>query len=195
MRVRHTLLIAGLLAVSVSTGSAQAGDRLTYRWVDAEGNLQLSDSLPGREASRGYEVIDPSTGRVLREVAPRKTEAQRAREQAEREAAEDRRRQASQQANRDRILRSLYGDEADIERAHDDRLDRLDDRIRQMEVSIDRMETAIAAGQDNFQGDEAYRSDLETLRRSLAETRAERREEVKRYQSDLQRFRELTSGE
>ena len=190
MRFRRTLLIASLVTLIAPMTSLQAGGSITYRWVDAQGNLQLSDTLPPRAASQGYKVLDPSTGQVLREVAPRKSEAQRAREQAEREAAERQRREAREQAERDRILLSLYGSTADIKRVRDERLDRMNGRIQQIEGSIERMKATIAAGQ----GDKDYQRDLKQLKQSLKETRAERRAVAERYQSDLQRFRELKQG-
>ncbi|KTG16644.1 MULTISPECIES: DUF4124 domain-containing protein [unclassified Guyparkeria] len=186
MRVRQTLLIATLVSMISPMFAAQAAG-ITYRWVDADGNLQLSDTLPPRAASQGYKVLDPSSGRVLREVAPQKTEQQRAREQAERQAAQQQQQAAREQARRDRVLQSLYGSEEDIKRVRDERLDRMDGRIRQMEGSIERMEAAIAAGH----GDEQYKRDLKKLRQSLEETRTERRDMAERYESDLQRFREL----
>ena len=190
MRFRRTLLIASLVTLIAPMTSLQAGGSITYRWVDAQGNLQLSDTLPPRAASQGYKVLDPSTGQVLREVAPRKSEAQRAREQAEREAAERQRREAREQAERDRVLLSLYGSTADIKRVRDERLDRMDGHIEQIEGSIERMKANIAAGQ----GDKDYQRDLRQLKQSLKETRAERRAVAERYQSDLQRFRELKQG-
>jgi len=188
MRIRQTLLVAILVALIAPTLSAQAAGNITYRWVDAEGNLQLSDTLPPRAASDGYKVLDPSTGRVIREVPPRKSEAQRAREQAEREAEQRQRREAREQAERDRILLSLYGSAEDIERVRDERLDRIDSRIRQMERSIGRMEATIASGH----GDEAYKRDLRQMRQSLVEARTERKALAERYESDLRRFRQLT---
>lgn len=190
MRVRQTLLIATLVTVISPMFAAQAAG-ITYRWVDADGNLQLSDTLPPRAASQGYKVLDPSSGRVLREVAPQKTEEQRAREQAQREAAQQQQQAAREQARRDRVLQSLYGSEDDIKRVRDERLDRIDSRIRQMEGSIERMEAAIANGH----GDEAYQRDLRELRQSLKETRSERRGMAERYESDLQRFRQLKRGD
>lgn len=189
MRVRQTLLVASLVALTVPTFSVQA-DEITYRWVDAEGNLQLSDTLPPRAAEQGYKVLNPSTGQVIREISPRKTEQQRAREAAERRAAERQRQVARNQAERDRTLLSLYGSEKDIKRVRDERLDRINSRIRQTERSIQRMEATIAAGH----GDEAYKSDLKQLRQSLKETRAERRTLAERYHSDLKRFRQLQQG-
>ena len=187
MLVRQALLIVSLVAMITPSLSAQAAG-LTYRWVDAEGNLQLSDTLPPHAAEQGYKVLNPSTGQVIREVLPRKTvEQQRAREEAERQAAQQRRHAAEKQAEQDRILMSLYGSEADIERARDERLERMDGRIRQTEGSIERMEANIADGHR----DKSYENDLRELRRSLEQLREERREIVKRYESDLQRFRKM----
>ncbi|MCL7744899.1 DUF4124 domain-containing protein [Guyparkeria hydrothermalis] len=187
MRLRQTLLIASLAALIAPVFSAQAAGGITYRWVDADGNLQLSDTLPPRAASQGYKVLDPSTGRVLREVAPQKTQEQRAQEQAEREAELQAQSEAREQARRDRVLLSLYGSQDDIKRVRDERLERMDGRIRHMEGSVERMEANIAAGH----GDDSYVRDLEQLKQALEETRAERRSMAERYEYNLRRFQQL----
>ncbi|WP_410474435.1 DUF4124 domain-containing protein [Guyparkeria sp. TX1] len=192
MQVRHRAILAGL-ALTLLSGLAlqavQAAD-VTYRWVNGNGNLQLSDTLPSGAATNGYQVIDPHTGAVVREVAPRKTAEEKAREAAAKEAMELAEREAQAQAERDRILLSLYSNEADLKQARDQRLDRMDSRIAQMEGSIERMQANIDDGHD----DPAYARDLERMKQAVVEVRAERDAMAEQFEADLKRLRELRSN-
>ncbi|WP_322521416.1 DUF4124 domain-containing protein [Guyparkeria halophila] len=193
MQVRHRAILAGLaltllpgLAWQAAQQAAQASN-VTYRWVNGDGNLQFSDTLPSGAAANGYQVIDPHTGTVVREVAPRKTAEEKAREAAEQRAAEQAAREARAQAERDRVLLSLYSSEADLKQARDHRLERMDGHIAQMESSIERMQANIDAGHD----DPAYARDLERMKQALAEARAKRKALIEQFKADLDRLREL----
>lgn len=189
MPVRHRALLAGLVLGLFPGVVLQAAD-VTYRWVSDDGNLQFSDTLPSGAATNGYQVIDPYTGSVIREVAPRKTPEERAREAAAREAAERARREARAQAERDRVLLSLYGSEADLKQARDERLERMDAHIAQMEGAIERMQANIETGH----GDPGYARDLERMKQAVSEARAERKALAEKFEADLQRLRELRSN-
>ncbi|MDG4868355.1 DUF4124 domain-containing protein [Guyparkeria sp. 1SP6A2] len=188
-RLARVALIVAMLPIFSAQSSAQAAE-VTYRWVNNQGHTQLSDTLPTGARAEGYQVVDPSTGQVLREVPPRKTAQQKAREAAEREAAERARRQAEETARHDQILLSLYGSVSDIERARDQRLTRLDAHIRQTERSIERMKGMLERHKD----DEGYARDLENLKGSLVELRNERQAIEDRFEADIQRFRALNSN-
>lgn len=185
----HRLVPIALVVAMLPIFSLQAGD-VTYRWVNDNGHVQLSDTLPSGARSTGYQVIDPPTGEVLREIPPRKTPEQKAREAAERKAAEQARRQAEETARHDQTLLSLYANVADIERARDQRLERLDTQIRQTQRSIDRMKGIV----ERRDSDEGYARDLRSLQRSLGELRAERQVTADRFEADIQRFRALKSS-
>ncbi|MFI9653393.1 DUF4124 domain-containing protein [Guyparkeria sp. GHLCS8-2] len=193
MQVRHRAILAGLaltLLPGLALQAAQAAD-VTYRWVNGNGNLQFSDTLPSGAAANGYQVIDALTGTVVREVAPRKTAEEKAREAAEQRAAEKAAREAQTQAEQDRILLSLYGSEADLKQARDQRLDRMDGRIAQMEGSIKRMQANIDAGHD----DPAYARDLERMKQAVIEVRAEREALAEQFEADLERLRRLQASD
>ncbi len=193
MQVRHRAILAGLaltLLSGLALQAAQAAD-VTYRWVNGNGNLQFSDTLPSGAAANGYQVIDALTGTVVREVAPRKTAEEKAREAAEQRAAEKAAREAQTQAEQDRILLSLYGSEADLKQARDQRLDRMDVRIAQMEGSIERMQANIDAGHD----DPAYARDLERMKQAVIEVRAEREALAEQFEADLERLRRLQASD
>ncbi len=193
MPVRHRAILVGLaltVLLSLALQAAQ-GAGVTYRWINNDGNLQWSDTLPSGAAERGYQVIDPRTGEVIREITPRKTAEEKAREAAEKRAAEQAAREAQAQAQQDRILLSLYSDEADLQQTRDQRLDRLDARIAQMEGSIERMQANIDAGHD----DPAYVRDLEQMKQAVIEMRAERTAVAKEFEADLERLRTLQSDD
>ncbi|MFI9651657.1 DUF4124 domain-containing protein [Guyparkeria halopsychrophila] len=193
MPVRHRAILVGLaltVLLSLALQAAQ-GAGVTYRWINNDGNLQWSDTLPSGAAERGYQVIDPRTGEVIREITPRKTAEEKAREAAKKRAAEQAAREAQAQAQQDRILLSLYSDEADLQQTRDQRLDRLDARIAQMEGSIERMQANIDAGHD----DPAYVRDLEQMKQAVIEMRAERTAVAKEFEADLERLRTLQSDD
>ncbi len=182
----HRFALIALIVAMLPIFSVQAAD-VTYRWVNEADHVQLSDTLPSAAMASGYQVIDPATGEILREVLPRKTAEQKAREAAERQAAEQARRQAEEAARHDQVLLSLYGSVADIERARDQRLERLDAQIRQTERSIDRMEDMVK----RRGSDEGYARDLENLQQSLGKIQTERHGIVERFKTDIRRFRAL----
>ena len=181
---RHVLSVL-LLAMLPAFTCEAAG--YTYRWTDADGNLQYSDTMPSGVAERGYEVIDPATGAVVREIAPRKTEAEKAREAAEREAAEKARRAAEEQARQDRVLQALYSSVADIERVRDQRLKRFDARIDELTESIERLQQRLSEGR----GNRTDALDIRKLSESRERLRYERREIEVKFEKEIERFLEL----
>ncbi|MFP4463136.1 MAG: hypothetical protein ACLFO0_04705 [Guyparkeria sp.] len=190
MRPHHPTLPAALFGLMLIATTVSAEGQ-TFRWVNESGDIQLSDTLPSGAAARGYQVIDPHTGEVIRDVSPRKSAAEKAREANERQAAKRAEREARTQAERDRILLSLYGSEADLQQARDERLDRMDARIRQMEGSIERMRANIEDGH----ADPQYARDLERLEQALAEAREEKKAVTSEFDTDLERLRQLKSND
>lgn len=182
MRLRRPLLSATLFILLLPSFTAQAAG-VTYHWVDADGRLQLSDTLPSRATEQGYKVLDSASGQVIREVLPRKTAEEKAREAA----AEQARHEAEEQARRDNTLLSLYASVDDIERARDEQLERMDARIRQMQRSIKRMQETVAAGHREV----SYARDLGQLQQALKDARIERSAMAEHYEVEIQRFRRL----
>jgi len=104
-----------------------------YRWVDGEGRMHVSDSLPPAATRFGYDVLSPD-GRVIQHVeaplseeelaaraaARKKAEAAAARQKAEVEARE----------RRDRILTLTYSTVDEIKLARDERLSLLNSYVQ-----------------------------------------------------------------
>jgi len=184
MRKRHVLSVLFIAALPALTCQA-AGQ--TYRWTDTEGNPQYGDTLPSGVAERGYQVVDPSTGEVIREITPRKTAAEKARDQAERAAREKARREAEDRARQDRILLALYSRVEDIERARDERLDRIDGRIQSLTLSIERIRQRAEEGLDGADSE----AELHNLLDAREQLKTEREAIEAEFAEDIRRFREL----
>jgi hypothetical protein len=107
-----------------------------YRWKDAEGNIQMSDHLPPAYAQDEYDVVNPSTGRVIKHVerapTPEEIAARKAAEaEAMRQAA-----YAKEQARKDRILKLTYGSVDEIRRARETRISILEEQARNTQIQI-----------------------------------------------------------
>jgi chromosome segregation ATPase len=96
-------------------------------------------------------------------------------------------REAEKRARQDRILLALYASVEDIERARDERLDRIDTRIDKLTESIARIRRRLTRGEG--------KNDDATKIRELSEARArlefERQDIEERFERDIRRFREL----
>lgn len=87
----------------------------TYRWVDSNGRVHYSDTMPPQQAGMGHSELDKQ-GRVLRDVerTRRTAEEQRRAELARRLADEERQRELEQD-RRDRALLTSYTSEDEID--------------------------------------------------------------------------------
>lgn len=120
-------LIALLLTLSLIPLAAEA--RQFFRYKDAEGQTVINSSIPPEFVKNGYEIIDDK-GVVLREVAPQLSE-----EQIRNRRAEEQR--VQEQRVRDAELVKLYRSPADVDRAMNTWLSRLDMEIRLKDNRID----------------------------------------------------------
>ncbi|MGM0517228.1 MAG: DUF4124 domain-containing protein [Pseudomonadota bacterium] len=189
MQIRYRQIIAGALAITLPLLAAQA-HAAAYRWVDENGQLQFSDTLPTQAASIGYEIFDPATGQTIREVAPRKTAEQKAREEAQRRAEEAAQRAEEAERRHRKVLMALYSSVEDIEQARDARLERLDARIQRLEEATARMQRKASQNPE----DGSYARDLDNLQTSLEAARDEREETRTQFARDIEEFERLKSS-
>ncbi|OZA29451.1 MAG: hypothetical protein B7X91_01730 [Hydrogenophilales bacterium 17-64-11] len=109
---RNTAFSALAVAVLLAAGTAQAA---MYRWVDGNGRVHYSDTLPPSYQKSGAAEMNKQ-GSVIRRT---QSEAER-RAEAERLSAQKRLQQEQQkQAQLDRALTSTYTTEAEIDLARD----------------------------------------------------------------------------
>lgn len=103
-------LLPLLLAVAVLPAQAKM-----YKWVDAQGKVHYTDTLPPSSASQGNAELS-KTGNVVKKTES--AEERQKRLAAEAQAAE-RKKLADEQARKDRALLSTYTSEKEIDLARD----------------------------------------------------------------------------
>ncbi|MEW5771565.1 MAG: DUF4124 domain-containing protein [Pseudomonadota bacterium] len=187
------LLAAGL--------SAQAA---TYRWVDEQGRVHYSDTMPPQQASQGHRELDKE-GRVVREV----TRTQQ-RSTVEKRRAELERQQALERLRRDKALLSSFTTEAEIDLVRDRALELENLQINSLQARMNNASEKLSyANQEikKFSGPgekvpKSYLQMREEAQNELAQIgemlrqRQQNMEQLKsKYEADKLRFRELKSSD
>ena len=99
--------------------------------------VHYGDNMPSSQAMEGYDLINPSTGEVIRHIdrakTPQELAAEAAAKAAAKQAAEKKRAEEEAQAQRDHMLLDLYSTTDDLERARKQRLEEIDGLIKQTE--------------------------------------------------------------
>ncbi|MDP2254337.1 MAG: DUF4124 domain-containing protein [Thiobacillus sp.] len=190
-----------LLAVLLSMGTAQAG---MYRWVDGNGRVHYSDTLPSTYQKSGAAEMSKQ-GLVIKRTqseAERRAEGVQLEEERLNEAARQ------QQAQLDRALTQTYTTEAEIDLARDRALEHHNLAIKGTQLRAktvadnlaelkERAARLIKAGRPlppnlKEQLDQVSKESLELRRSVLNHEEALMKVRVK-YDTDKLRFRELTA--
>lgn len=122
------LAMVGVVVTVIAPGIGRGAAHL-YRYLNEQGRVEISHTVPAERVSMGYEVIDPSSGRVVEVVEPQKSPEELARlhrEKQARMACED----ALERVN------ALYQSEADIAQAEEQAIRALDGRIVNTEANL-----------------------------------------------------------
>ncbi len=194
--------VAALLLGSLQMPAAAA----TYRWVDSNGRVHYSDSMPPQQAGMGHRELDKQ-GRVLKEVerTRRTAEEQRRAEEARQRAELERQRQQEEQ-RRDRALLSSFTSEAEIDLVRDRALE-----LERLQVDSLQAQLHNASAKLNYANGEIqkYSEPGRAVPRSFVLLREEAQEDLLRigemlrqrqnnqdmirakYEADKLRFREL----
>lgn len=117
MKNRVIVITVTFLCLALSSAWAQF-----YRFTDNEGNVYVQSSIPPEFVAGGYEIVD-SRGIVITRVAPQLSQEEIAKRQANQLSTQ------MQQA-RDQELLKLYRSPADVDRAMNTWLSRMDMEIR-----------------------------------------------------------------
>lgn len=197
------VLAMGAAMGADSTGSS--GGAKVYRWVDEKGEVHYGDSVPS-QYSQSESTLLNGQGVEVGHVEGGKNAAQQA-EQARATGA------AQQRAQHDQFLLSTYLSTKDIEQLRDERVALMEGQIRAALIYIDTLGARLTALQDRAMRFKPYSSEpnarrmpddlAEDLIHTLNETGsqhqaldAKRREEADtqtQFNSDIQRYRELTT--
>jgi hypothetical protein len=147
-RIATSLLAIAVALALVAPAEAQntnqpKGKKL-YRWVDKDGKVQISDTLPPEFVGSERREINAGTGMATGTVARELTDEERAAQAAELlrsqgEAA----RLAEQKRNEDAMLAS-YLTEDDLQRAYGERISLLKQTLESTDVSLMSLRSSLA---------------------------------------------------
>lgn len=204
--MRHTFLpglsVLALIALSIS---AQAANGNRYKWRDAGGNLHYSDSLPADASQYGYDIVNMQ-GLVVKHVERAKTAAELTQTKLAEAKAQAVRKQADALARADDQLLTGYPEESDLERAHKQSRDMLDQQLGAAQISLRSQEQALAELLDRAAEEEranrkvapAQERQLAIVRKHVDEQRllVEHREQARleadaKFESETLRYRQL----
>jgi len=209
--MRHRSLVFALWGALTCTGIAYASgptdsEVRVFKWTDDRGVVHYGDSVPAEYSQSDRSVLN-GQGVELSHSPGRRSAAELS---AEAQAAQE----TEQRAQRDRFLLATYASAAEIEQLRDERLDQIAGQIKASSSYIDSLGARLAALQERAKHFEPYSSApdarrmpdelAEELVRTVNESRsqraaleAKRREEADmrtRFESDLQRYHELTAA-
>lgn len=174
-------------------------------WTNSDGVRECGNRVPPEYAQGGYSEVSPQ-GIVVDEQERALTDEEIAerRRQAEQEAA--RQRELEDQRRQDRILLYTFSNEADLITARDDKLAAMDAQIRLAESRIDKLEAelekkterAASAERSGREPGEELLADIDSLKRQIRSNtgfieniRAEQARVKAEYDADIERFRNL----
>jgi hypothetical protein len=203
------LVLAALLWAPASQSVAAA----LYKWIDENGAVHYSSSLPPEQNKRGHQQLN-SQGMVLTTTEPAKTPEELAEEMEKQRMLEEQQaeqaRQKHIQDGKDRVLLLTFSSEAELEHARDNRIEVIDSVIRLIENSIETTQAKLeqlkssaaliytSKGKD-IPGGMAQK--IEHAERKIAnrtlqlEAKAAEREKIReKYELDLERYRLLKSA-
>jgi TolA-binding protein len=198
--VRNTAFSLALLAACAGTAQAQM-----YRWVDGNGRVHYSDTLPQNYQKSGTAEMNKQ-GLVIRRTqseAERMAEIAREAEQLKIE------RQKAEQARLDRALLATYTTEAEIDLARDRALEHHKLAIRGAETRAQAVEANLAELRTRISNIEKsgrpvspdlqsqlaqiHKESLE-LKRTILNNEDAMLQVREKYEADKRRFRELSSA-
>lgn len=200
--------IVATAALVLSLLSAPALAQKLYRWVDAEGKVHYTDTLPPEAVNQARDEISRS-GTTVNRVDRALTPGERAAKEAEEAEAARAAAIKAEQDKMDAVLMGSYATEADLERAYRERFDLLDQSLEAARVGIRSQEKSLedqlahaasleragkpvpATMQSTIA---AARKQVEDQREFLRKRETERQNLQTEYDAILQRYRVLKAG-
>lgn len=204
MRVICTLSIAALLALLAAPADAQ---RL-YRWVDADGKVHYTDTLPPEAVDKAREELN-SSGMTVNRVDRALTAEERAAAEAEEAEREREALVVAEREKMDAVLMGSYQSEDDLKRAYSERFDLLDQSLEAAQVGIRSQEKSLddllshAAGLERAgkpvpatvqSSISSARNQVNQQREFLSRREREREALQQEYDAVLERYRVLRAG-
>lgn len=198
--INQTIFIVNIVVVGLSSAYAEV-----FRWVDDDGSIHYSDSLPPSESQREQNVLNEH-GRTIETIPAPKTAGQ-IEEEAKLAKIEEQKRKVQEEAERkDRVLLAMFLTVEDIELVRDERIATVESAIKLTEFRkkkfINKLQ-ALDASEQRFKaiGKELppaiiksrahYQEQLLNVNKILAIKEKEKLVIKKRFAGDINRYIEL----
>lgn len=197
-------LVALVLTLAVGTACfAAPSHHKQYRWKDASGTLQYSDTLTADAMQSGYDVIDDK-GFVIKHIDRARTDEERVAAAAAADAEVAAKREADRQAEADRRLLAAYPAEKDLVRVRQGQIDSVEQSIVAATNSLNSQEQALSdnlahaaaleRGGKKVPDDlkkqiETLRKSAESLRHYIERRQTEKGEVTKKLETDVTAYR------
>jgi len=208
LRIAPVLLTATLLAASplASFAATSTSDKPVYKWVDEKGVTHYGDSIPAQYAKQERSIINRQ-GIEVGHLDAEKSDAQRAADAARERVTTDAR-------HRDQVLLTTYVSVQQIEQLRDQRLDLIEGQVKVTSQYLDTLQGRLQDLQTRSLFYRPYSTnegagplpdglaedlvrtikEIRLQERNLAGKRSEQTAVRERFQSDIQRYVELTAG-
>ena len=139
------IVLATLTSVIALTLALPAHGQKLYRWVDENGNVHYSDSLPPEAVDQARRELSKTSGTTTAQIDRALTAEERAAAQAEAEREAVIAAEAELRRQYDQRLLQSYPNESDLTRAFNDRLKMLDEAITSADVGIESQQYVLAS--------------------------------------------------
>ena len=195
------IVLATLTSVIALTLALPAHGQKLYRWVDENGNVHYSDSLPPEAVDQARRELSKTSGTTTAQIDRALTAEERAAAQAEAEREAVIAAEAELRRQYDQRLLQSYPNESDLTRAFNDRLKMLDEAIKSADVGIESQQYVLAsllndAADRELAGERVPLTVEEAARDAQAKQQqreAERAAIEQDYQEALERYRLLVA--
>ncbi|MGB0845410.1 MAG: DUF4124 domain-containing protein [Thiolinea sp.] len=124
--------VLGLLIISTTASAA-------FRWVDDDGKVHYSDSVPPSKAQKGHTELD-ELGNKVNKVAPAKSKEELEEEAWMNELEKKLRLKKSQQKRKDALLLNSYASLEQFDEFYAERFEVLSDERKQLELLSSKLE-------------------------------------------------------
>jgi Holliday junction resolvase RusA-like endonuclease len=204
---RHLYVSCLILLPALLSGGEVLAERI-YKWVDENGEIQYGDRVPPRYATTERSVINDQ-GRTVKVYEAPKSPEEKAEAQALLKQQAEERKIAEQRAVRDHSLLSTYSSEEDMLMARDSKVASVETLIQLTKSRLDSMQKRLNELTDEAAEFERsgkklpeglvnqmknIKEQIENNDDFLKNKQTEKEQIAIKFDEDIKRYRELTSG-
>jgi hypothetical protein len=205
---RHICISLLILLPALLSGGEVLAERI-FKWVDENGEIQYGDRVPPRYATVERSVINDQ-GRTIKVYEAAKTPEEKAEAQALAQQRAEEKKLAEQQAVRDHSLLSTYSSEEDMLLARDSKVASVETLIQLTNSRLNSMQKRLNeltndAAEFERSGKklpEGLVNQMKNTREQIQQNEAfiktkqnEKEQITHKFDEDIKRYRELTSGQ